>query len=93
MNWSAYVLLSLFPLSIFFSLRLFGFDKLAAAMGGLVASLAATNFLYGFGYTSYVWHGQGLYPQIWAMALLPLALALSYRVLRRAEGTSGLRCC
>ena len=86
MNWSAYLLLSLFPLSIFFSLRLFGFDKLAAAMGGLVASLAATNFLYGFGYTSYVWHGQGLYPQIWAMALLPLALALSYRVLREGRG-------
>jgi len=85
-NWMGYLILSIFPLSIFWSLRRFGFDRLAAAMGGLVASHAATNFLYGFGYTSYVWHGQGLYPQIWAMVLLPPALASGYRVLRVGRG-------
>ena len=91
-NWAGYLLLSLFPLSLFWSLRRFGFDRLTAAMGGLVASHAATNFLYGFGYTSYVWHGQGLYPQIWAMVQLPPALALGYRFHGKDGATSGLPC-
>ena len=54
LNWTAYLLLSLFPLSIFWSLRRFGFDRLVAAMGGLVASLTATNSLWGLGFEGYV---------------------------------------
>ena len=86
LNWTSYLLLSLFPLSIYWSLRRFGFDQLSSAMGGLVASLVATKGLVGFGYTSYLWHGHGLYSQLWAMVLLPPALAQGYRVLREGRG-------
>ena len=86
MNWTTYLLLSLFPLSIFWSMQRFGFDQLSSAMGGLVASLAATNDLFGLGYVSYITRGWGLYTQLWAMVLLPPALALSYRVLREGKG-------
>ena len=55
-------------------------------MGGLVASLAATNGLFGFGFSSYVFSGFGLYSQLWGMMLIPPALALSYRVLREGRG-------
>ena len=86
MRWNTYLLLSLFPLSIYWSLRRFGFEQLTAAMGGLVAPLVATSFLYGFGYTSYTFLGHGLYTQLWAMVLLPPALAMGYLVLREGRG-------
>ena len=85
-NWTAYLLLCLFPLSIYWSMRRFGFDQLSSAMGGLVASLTATEGLYGLGFMSYVWRGYGLYTQLWGMVFLPPALALGYRVLRDGRG-------
>ena len=88
LNWTIYLLLSLFPLSIYWSLRRFGFDQLSAALGGLVAPLIATAGLplLGLGFESYVFRGSGVYTQLWAMVLLPPALALSYRVLREGRG-------
>ena len=46
-NWTRYLLLCLFPLSIYWSMRRFGFGCLTAALAGLVAPLLATNGLYG----------------------------------------------
>jgi len=86
LNWTIYLLLSLFPLSIYWSLRCFGFDQLSAAFGGLVAPLIATDGLLGLGFRSYVFLGWGVYTQLWAMVLLPPALALGYRVLREGRG-------
>jgi len=85
-KWTSYLLLSLFPLSIFWSMRRFGFDQLSSAMGGLVASLTATDGLFGLDFMSYVWRGYGLYTQLWGMVLLPPTLALGYRVLREGRG-------
>ncbi|HEX7104112.1 MAG TPA: hypothetical protein VF201_15815, partial [Nitrolancea sp.] len=56
-DWSTVVMLSLFPLSVFWSMRRFGFGTLAGAFGGLAAPLLATNGLYGFDFASYVWRG------------------------------------
>jgi hypothetical protein len=85
-RWSAYLLISIFPLSIYWSLRRIGFDQLSSAMGGLVASLIATAGTSGFEYTSYIGSAQGLYTQLWAMVLMPPALAAGYRVLREGQG-------
>ncbi|HVX29854.1 MAG TPA: 6-pyruvoyl-tetrahydropterin synthase-related protein, partial [Nitrolancea sp.] len=85
-DWSTVIMLSLFPLSIFWSMRRFGFGLLAAAFSGLAAPLLATNGLYGFDFASYVWRGYGLYTQLWGMFLLPLALALGYQLLRTGRG-------
>ena len=46
LHWTNYLLLSLFPLSIYWSLRRFGFDRISSAMGGLVSPLTATDALY-----------------------------------------------
>ena len=74
-NWSRYLLLSFFPLSIFWSMRRLGFDRLTAASGGLVSSLLATNYLLAFVSAVDLWMGSGLYTQVWGMFLLPPALA------------------
>ena len=90
MRWTTYLLLCLFPLSIYWSLRRFGFGQLTGAMGGLVASLAATNHFElvfgGLDYANYTFRGWGVYTQLWAMALLPPALAMGYRVIREGQG-------
>lgn len=85
-HWTNYLLLSLFPLSIYWSMRCFGFCRLQGALGGLVASLVATNGLYGLDFASYVWRGHGLYTQLWGMLLLPPALAQGYACLREGRG-------
>ena len=84
--WSTYILLSLFPISMYVSLRRFGFDPLSSAMGGLVASLISTNGIFGFDNSSYIQTEVGLYTQLWGMVLLPLALAWGYRVLQEGKG-------
>ncbi len=85
-SWSTVLLLSLFPLSIYNSMRRFGFEYLPSAFAGLAAPLIATNALYGFDFSSYVWRGFGLYTQLWGMFLLPLALAAGYRLMREGRG-------
>ena len=85
-NWTRYLLLSLFPLSIYWTMRRFGFGRLPAALSGLVAPLLATGGLYGLDFISYVWGGYGMYTQLWGMLLLPLALAQGYVTLRDGRG-------
>jgi len=46
-NWTSYLLLSAFPLSIYWSMRRYGFSRLPASLGGLVSPLLAANYLYG----------------------------------------------
>ena len=46
MRWSTYLLLSVFPISIYWSVRKFGFGRLAAGMAALVACLACTPVSY-----------------------------------------------
>ena len=93
LNWTNYLILSLFPISVYWSLRRFGFDRLTAATGGLVASLIGTAGIGGLSFASYVFKGWGVYTQVWAMTLLPPALAVSYRVLREGgKDTPGPRC-
>jgi hypothetical protein len=86
LGWSRYLLLGLFPLSIYWSMRRFGFSRLEAALAGMVAPLLATDGLYGFDLSSYVWQGYGLYTQLWGMLLLPPALAQTYSALRTGRG-------
>ncbi len=66
----AYLLLSTFPLSIYWTGRRLGAGALPSALAGVVASLLSTDGLYGFGMGSYVWRGYGLYTQLWGMWLL-----------------------
>jgi hypothetical protein len=85
-RWTGYLLLSFFPLSIYWSLRRFGFAPVPSALAGLVSSLIATKGLFGLEYGTYVWRGSGLYTQLWGMFLLPLALARCYETLFEKRG-------
>lgn len=79
-------LLAVFPLVIYGSLRWVGFRPLAAGCSALIAPLLSTPHLYGLGFESYLWGGSGLFAQLFASVLAPLALAASYRAVERGRG-------
>jgi hypothetical protein len=85
-RWSLYLLLSLWPISIYLSARAFGAGRPAAA-----ASAAMAPFLFsatGVGYEqhAYVWTGYGVWTQLWASWTLPLAWGFSWRAIREGRG-------
>ena len=85
-RWSSYLLLSLWPISVYLSARAFGAGRPAAA-----ASAAMAPFLFsatGVGYEqhAYVWTGYGVWTQLWASWTLPLAWGLGWRAIRDGRG-------
>ncbi|MGO9898500.1 MAG: hypothetical protein ACLP0J_02135 [Solirubrobacteraceae bacterium] len=85
-RWSLYILLSLWPASVYLCARLFGIERWGAA-----ASAAMSPFLMsvtGVGYEqhAYVWKGFGVWTQLWASMTLPLAWGLSWRSIRDGRG-------
>src|SRR3984893_8131845 len=80
--WSTYLLLALWPLSVYLGGRLLGWDRWTAAVAALCAPLLASAMNYGYERGSYTWYGRGLGAQLWGMWLLPISLGLTWRALR-----------
>jgi len=83
------LLLLAFPLCVYLGARWLEMDEPAALGAAAVSPLLATNGLYGLDYGSYLWRGTGLYSQLWAMDLLPLAAGRSWAALRGRAGPLG----
>src|SRR5712691_7614328 len=81
-RWSLGVLLALFPLSMFVAMRRMDFGPVEACCAAMVTPLVSTPGLYGLGLESYLWPGRGLYTQLFAAVLAPLAFAEAYRAVR-----------
>jgi len=77
--WILYLLLATWPISVYGGSRLLGWGRWTAAGAAAVASLLVSSPGYGFEWGSYIWSGIGLYGQLWAMWLLPLAWGLTWR--------------
>jgi 4-amino-4-deoxy-L-arabinose transferase-like glycosyltransferase len=89
LDWVQLLLLSTFPLSIYWTGRRLGFEAIPSALAGVVGSLLATNGLYGLDWASYLWRGYGLYTQLWGMWLLGPAIAGLYVTLRQGRAYVG----
>ena len=89
LDWIQLLLLSTFPLSIYWTGRRLGFEAVPSALAGVVSSLLATNGLYGLDWASYLWRGYGLYTQLWGMWLLGPAVAGLYVTLRHGRAYAG----
>lgn len=77
-----YLLLCLFPISMFLALRILKFPWLVAGFGALVASHVSTDGLYGLDPSSFLWRGYGLSSQLSSMIFMPLAIAYTLRYLQ-----------
>jgi Gpi18-like mannosyltransferase len=83
--WTMYVLLATWPLSVYMGARLLGWDRWTAGAAAAVSPLVVSTPGYGFEHGSYVWQGYGVYSQLWAMWLMPLAWGLSWRAVREGR--------
>ncbi len=79
--WARYLLLCLWPLTVYVCARGLRLSQATAVAAALMAPLVATQGLFGLEYGSYLWRGSGLFTQSLAMHLLAVSLALAFRAL------------
>ena len=82
-----YVLLATWPISVYFGARLLGWERWVAAAAALVSPLLASTPGYGYELGSYAWRGYGMWSQLWAMWLMPLAWGFSWRAVSQSKPT------
>jgi hypothetical protein len=85
-RWSLYLLLSLWPVSVYLAARAFGAGRPAAAASAAMAPFLASATGVGYEQGAYVWLGYGVWTQLWAMWMLPLAWGWSWRAVRDGRG-------
>lgn len=77
--WILYLLLALWPISVYCGARLLAWGRWTAAAAAAVSPLIVSASGYGYEHGSYIWGGYGVYSQLWAMWLLPIAWGLTWR--------------
>ena len=85
-RWSLYLLLSLWPISVYLSARAFGAGRPAAAASAAMAPFLMSATGVGYEQRAYVWTGFGVWTQLWASWTLPLAWGWSWRAIRDGRG-------
>lgn len=78
-TWSLYLLLALWPASVYLGARWLDWDRWEAGVAALVSPLLVSVTWYGFEHSSFTWRGLGMWSALWGMWLLPLAWGLSWR--------------
>jgi hypothetical protein len=85
-RWTLYLLLSLWPVSVYLAARAFGAARAAAAASAAMAPFLMSAPGVGYEQGAYVWTGYGVWTQLWAMWTLPLAWGWSWRAVRDGRG-------
>src|SRR5579875_1262070 len=85
-RWSLYLLLSLWPVSVYLAARAFGAGRPAAAASAAMAPFLMSAAGVGYEQQAYLWTGFGVWTQLWASWTLPLAWGWSWRAIRDARG-------
>jgi hypothetical protein len=85
--WFLYLLLALWPISVYVGARLLGIERWSAGAAALVSPLVVSRPGYGYEHSSYTWHGYGLYTQLFGMVLFPIALGLTSRAISKGEAS------
>ena len=83
-SWSLYLLLSLWPVSVYWGARALRWGRWTSAMAAAVSPFLVSTVGVGFEAKAYVWIGFGVWTQLWAMWTLPLAWGFCWQAV--AEG-------
>jgi hypothetical protein len=81
-RWTLYLLLSLWPVSVYAAARLLGGGRAAAAGAAAMAPFLVSATGVGFEQQAYVWIGYGVWTQLWASVTLPLAWGFGWQAIR-----------
>ena len=84
--WLVYLLLATFPLTCFLGARWLGASVLESGCVAAISGLLASSPSYGLELGSYVWYGHGVYTQLFAQWLLPLAIGRLWNAVRQGRG-------
>jgi hypothetical protein len=84
-RWTLYILLSLWPLSVYACARLFGVTRWGAAASAAMSPFLMSVTGVGYEQRAYLWIGYGVWTQLWASLTLPLAWGLSWRAIREGR--------
>ena len=84
-RWSLYLLLSLWPVSVYLGARLLGAERPAAGMAAAMSPFLVSATGIGYEPHAYVWAGFGVWTQLWASMTLPLAWGFSWRAIRHGR--------
>ena len=84
-RWSLYVLLSLWPVSVYLAARLFGAGRPAAGAAAVMSPFLVSRTGIGYEQNAYVWIGYGVWTQLWASLTLPLAWGFSWCAIREGR--------
>jgi hypothetical protein len=87
--WSCYLLVALWPISVFVGARLMRLPPWAASVAACLAPFVVSAPGLGYEQGSYLWIGFGLWSQLWAMWALPLAWGLSWRAINEGRFIPG----
>ena len=85
-RWSLYLLVSVWPVSVYVAARLLGAGRVGAGASAVMAPFVASVPGVGYEQHAYVWTGYGVWTQLWAMWTLPLAWGYSWRAIRDGRG-------
>jgi hypothetical protein len=83
--WILYLLLALWPISVYVGARLLEWSRWTAAAAAAISPLLVSTPGYGYEHGSYTWQGYGVYSQLWGMWLLPIAWGLTWRAVTRGR--------
>ncbi len=81
--WILYLMLALWPISVYLGARLLSLERWPAAAAALVSPLIVSITGYGYEHGSYTWQGLGVYTQLFGMWLLPLVWGLTWRAVNK----------
>ncbi len=84
-RWTLYLLLSLWPVSVYLAARLFGAGRAAAAVSAAMSPFLVSATGTGYEQHAYVWTGFGVWTQLWASLTLPLAWGFSWRAISQGR--------
>jgi hypothetical protein len=74
-HFIAYLLLVLYPLALYFSLKKMKFSENVAWLAALFSLAVINQNSYGFELSAFTWRGFGMFSQLFAMFLFPLTLS------------------
>jgi hypothetical protein len=84
-RWTLYLLLSVWPVAVYLSARLFGAGRAGAAAAAAISPFLVSKTGIGYEQNAYVWIGYGVWTQLWASLTLPLAWGFSWRAIREGR--------
>jgi hypothetical protein len=84
-SWSLYLLLCLWPVSIYWAARILSWERWTAALAATFAPFILSVPGIGYEATAYVWTGYGVWAQLLAMWTLPLSWAFTWQAVSKGR--------